>query len=76
MWVFCHCGGAPLISPRVETEGENCMLLGGHQNTVPVCHLPGRDVKVQAGATSPVKANTGFHVPGCYNQGFAPWGGS
>lgn len=75
MWAFCHCGGDPLLTPRVETEGKNCMLLGGHQKTVPVLHLPSGDLKVEAGATSAVKANTGFQYQG-YVRGFAPWGGS
>lgn len=76
-----HVGFLPLWkSPAaypgwVETEGKNCMLLGGHQKTVPVLHLPSGDLKVEAGATSAVKANTGFQYQG-YVRGFAPWGGS
>ena len=59
-WAFCHCGRAPLLTPMVETEGKNCMLLGGHQKAVPVLHLPGGDLKVEAGPTSAVKATTSF----------------
>lgn len=40
------------------------MLLGGHQRTVPVLHLPGGDLKVEAGATSAVKATTNFQYQG------------
>ncbi|XP_026723521.1 beta-citrylglutamate synthase B isoform X2 [Athene cunicularia] len=28
MWAFCHCGGALLLTPGVETEVKTCMRLG------------------------------------------------
>lgn len=40
-WVLCHCGGALLLIHTVESEGKNCMLLGGNQKTVAVLHFPG-----------------------------------
>lgn len=63
-YVAGTCGRALLLTPTVETEGKNSMLLGSHQKTIPVLHLPGGDLKVEAGATSAVKATTSFLYQG------------